>query len=397
MWPVRLGPPDAVEDAVRALLVAGGSGGHLVPALALAEDLRGGRDECWMMSTRRPVDEIMASGMEGSWNLVDLQRFTPLWRWLNPVFVSGQVRSMGQIGRFLGQIQPDVVVGFGGYLSAVTLMAARARGIPTVVHEQNVLPGRANRWLARWSDAVAVSFSQTLTHLPRNARVRLTGNPIRAKPEGWTRQKACALFGFDPARPVVLVMGGSQGSRAVNRLVLEVWEGIPDGEREGLQILHLAGQAGFEEVRSRYRDLGMMVKIFPFLKEMPAALSAATLAISRAGATAICEMTAFGVPALLIPYPYAGAHQTANAQWMSSAGGAVVLEQSQTGPEELWRELQGLLADEERRERMRESLQAHADGSAADRLGAFVKEVASGTLHFGTHWKECPKVERPPL
>lgn len=365
---------------MKVVLVAGGSGGHLVPALALAEDLRGGgSDQCWMMSTRRPVDELMGSGMEaeGSWSSVDLKRFTPLWRWLNPLFVSGQVRSMGEIGKILGRIRPDVVVGFGGYLTAAAVVSARARGIPTVIHEQNVLPGRANRWLARWSDAVAVSFPQTLTHLPRNARSRLTGNPIRARPQGWTRGKGCALFGFDAARPVVLAMGGSQGSRAVNRLILEVWEGISGGERAALQVLHLTGPAGFEEVRSRYRDLKMTARVIPFLKEMPAALSAATLAVSRAGATAICEMTAFGVPALLIPYPHAGAHQTANARWMSSVGGAVVLEERRTGPGELWKELRGLLADEGRRGRMQESLQTHADGSAASRLGAFVREVAA--------------------
>ena len=364
---------------MKVVLVAGGSGGHLVPALALADDLRSGSDQCWMISTRRPVDELMSSDpeAEGIWSSVDLKRFTPLWRWLNPLFVSGQVRSMGEIGKILRQIRPDVVVGFGGYLTVAAVVSARARGIPTVIHEQNVLPGRANRWLARWSDAVAVSFPQTLTHLPRNARSRLTGNPIRARPEEWTREKGCALFGFDPARPVVLVMGGSQGSQAVNRLILEVWEGISDEERAALQVLHLTGPAGFEEVRSRYPDLKMTARVIPFLKEMPAALSAATLAVSRAGATAICEMTAFGVPALLIPYPHAGAHQMENARWMSSVGGAVVLEEKRTGPEALWKGLRELLADEGRRGRMRQSLQAHADGSAASRLGAFVREVAA--------------------
>ena len=361
---------------VKVLLISGGSGGHLIPAMTLAEFLRP-EAECFFLSTSRPVDRVLSAARSEEWICVDLQPMAPLWRWLSPVHVGRQIQAVLRIRSTLERIRPDAVVGFGGLISAVGVLTARFSGIPTLLHEQNVLPGRANRWVCRLSNAVAVSFPESRGFLPRGTRVEVTGNPVRFFGQELDRGAACSLFGFDPRRPVLLIMGGSQGSRAINRLVMQMWDGFPERDRRTVQVLHLAGDSEYRQVESEYRRRGLPAKVFPFLHDMRGALCAATLAISRAGATGIAEMVALRVPSILIPYPYAGAHQRANARWLERAGGAVVLEESDLSAGVLQRETRALLDDGARLERMRDALRVHSDGSAAERLGALVKEVAA--------------------
>lgn len=357
------------------VLVSGGSGGHLMPAVALAQRLKP-EARCFFISTRRAVDQALADSSEDPWTTVDLAPFTPLWRWLSPLYWVRQLRAVGQVRSFFRRIRPQVVVGFGGYLSAVGIFMARTCGIRTVIHEQNVIPGRANRLLAGMADAVAVSFPESQRYLP-GVRVRVTGNPIRFNGHGLDRPAACAAHGLDPQSPVVLVMGGSQGSRAVNELVLAMWKEMSPARRRQIQVLHIAGSREAARVESAYRELGMEARVFPFLREMQPAFSAATLAVARAGATGIAEMTALRVPAVLIPYPHAGGHQRANAHWMEGIGGAVTLEENGLTPRRLQEEILSLLDAPVRLERMRESLRAQSDGSAGERLSSLVKGLCA--------------------
>lgn len=363
--------------AMNVLLIAGGSGGHLKPAIALADHLRPD-SHCFLMSTRRPVDQIL--WVEGSrtlqWETVGLQPFTPVWRWFSPSYVARQLRAVAQVRSVLRRSRPDVVVGFGGYLSAAGVIAARGAGIPSVIHEQNVIPGRANRWLSRMADAVAVSFPETAQFLPKNVAVETTGNPLRLRAGALGAAKARVELGLDPDRPVLLVMGGSQGSQTVNKMVAEMWRRTPARLRDRVQVIHLAGAHGVSEVEQAYRRFGMQAKVFPFLHRMELALSVATLAISRAGATGIAEMAAMGVPSILIPYPHAGRHQRANAQWARRIGGAIMLEERDLSPDRLRFEMERLLFDPQRLERMRGALRSHSDGvAAAQRLGELVRRI----------------------
>ena len=365
---------------MNVLLVSGGSGGHLTPAMALAQHLcsgAGAENRCFMISTRRPVDRILSAERGGvlEWETVGLQPFTPVWRWFFPFFVARQMRAAAQIRSIIGRTRPDVVVGFGGYLSAVGVVAAWGADIPVVIHEQNVLPGQANRWLARLADTVAVSFPETARALPKGVAVETTGNPIRLRAGALTAEQARAELGLDADRPVLLVMGGSQGSRAINRAVVGMWRRMTPRAREEVQLLHLAGMQGVAEVEPMYRQLGIQAKVLPFLHRMDLGLAAATLAISRAGATAIAEMVEMGVPSILIPYPHAGGHQRANARWMRESGGAIVIEESDLSPERLQRETEQLLFNPERLERLRRALPGRSDGSAAQRLGELVKRI----------------------
>lgn len=369
---------------MKILLVAGGSGGHLIPAMTLAESLRG-EGPCWMMSTARPVDKILYD--EGlDWVTVDLRIWTPLRRWLSPLFLAHQMGALRRAWTLLRRIRPDVVVGFGGYLSAVGLAFARLQGIPTVIHEQNLMPGRANRWLAPGADATAISFPETARLLSRRAAVELTGNLVRSRLREVSSGQARSHFRFDPDRPVLLVMGGSQGSQAVNQAVLKMWETVPPEDRQRLQVIHLTGARSFDQIVEAYRRLSMEARVFPFLHQMEFALAAATLAVSRAGATAIAEMIALGLPAILIPYPHAGGHQRFNAHWVEVARGATVLEERELTPEKLWAEVSALLGDSKRLARMKEALEQRADGSAAERLKVLVCRIAGRrSVQFSTN------------
>ena len=362
---------------MKFLLLSGGSGGHLIPALALAETLEpSGR--CQLISTRRPVDRLLSDGGQPNveWSTVPLQPFTPLWRWASPGYVANQLSAIRQVWAMVRRTRPDVVVGFGGYLSAVGVLAARANGIPAVIHEQNFLPGRANRLLARCADAVAVSFPETQRHLRPREAVQVTGNPTHFRPGAISFADARSSFGFDAERPVLLIAGGSQGSHTVNRLAMEMWEQWPAGERQRVQVIHLAGPAGAATVQRGYERLGVRAAVFPFLRRMETALTAATLAISRAGATTLSELLSFALPSVLIPYPHAGAHQRANARWLQTAGGAVVLEEEALTGERLGAEVRRMLASPARLEGMRQALRARSDGSAAEKLAELVRRVA---------------------
>lgn len=361
---------------MKALLVAGGTGGHLAPALGLAHTLqRQGR--CLLLSTSREPDRQLAQGSSLEWIHVDLKPFTPLVRWLSFPYAFRQLRAVREITSVIRREKPDVVVGFGGYLSAIGILAARLSRFPTVIHEQNLLPGKANRVFSRWCNAVAVSFPETKGYLPRKARVEVTGNPLRPglKPVG--QEQARAFFRLDGHRPVLLIMGGSQGSHAINELALSMWEARPKKIRQALQVIHLVGSADLPLAEEAYSRWGMQARVFSFFKEIHLAFQAANLAIARAGATTIAEMVSFQLPAILIPYPYAGGHQRANAHWMEEAGGAVVLQQEGLDPESLWKEVASLMGSPERLERMRENLGAQHNGSATESLSALVQKVAT--------------------
>ncbi len=363
---------------MKALLVAGGSGGHLIPALSLAERLQGaqrfqGQGTCLLLSTNRSIDRTVGKDASVEWLRVGLKPFTPLRQWFFPRYLLNQWRAVRGIFRLVRVHRPQVVVGFGGYLSAVAVVAARLFRIPTVIHEQNVLPGRANRWLAHFANGVAVSFPQTRLYLPTRARVEVTGNPIRSSLKGVSVEKSRAYFQLDGDRPVLLIMGGSQGSQAVNALAVALWEQQSPQDRQKVQVLHLAGEKQAVHVEMAYRRWQMAARVFSYLYDLPLALMASTLSISRAGATTITEMVEYQLPAVLIPYPHGGGHQRANAHWMASVGGAVVFEEKGLTPPILWETVKGLLGDPNRLDRMRTALRAQTNGSAAARLEAFVR------------------------
>jgi len=283
----------------------------------------------------------------------------------------GRLRQCGQLWsqtqRWFDATAPDVVVGFGGWVSAPVILAARQRRIRCVLHEQNVAVGRANRLLVRWVDRVAVSFRETQAALNDTPSV-VTGMPIRDAIGQPSRETHAARFGFSAARPTLLILGGSQGAQAINRLLTELVECACGDERQRWQLLHVTGAADETAVRRAYARHRVTAWVAPFLVEMESAYAQADVVIARAGAATITELARCGKPAILIPYPYAGGHQLANARLVEHRGGGLLLEEEETTAARLLSAVRRLLADERLRLIMGRQMRDIAVPDAAARL-----------------------------
>ncbi len=328
------------------VFAGGGTGGHLYPALAIAGEIRKlvpGARICFI-GTRGKIESriVPAEGYE----------FRTLWisglrRSLSPGNLLVPVKavvSVIQAWSHLRDLRPRVVIGTGGYVSGPVLLAASIMGIPTLIHEQNSVPGETTKFLAKRASEVHVSFEETLKHLPPSAKAFLSGNPTRSILQGAGRDEALKFFGMDPrdGRRVLLVSGGSLGARSVNTAVLENIDRILG---MGFRIVWQTGQTDAGRIApATERCSPKDVWTGAFIDRMDYAYAAADLALCRAGATTIAELTRLGKPALLVPYPLAAAdHQTLNARAMEKAGAAVLVGDA-SARERLVPALEGVLA-----------------------------------------------------
>ena len=324
---------------MKLLLAGGGTGGHLFPAIALAEQfkLEEPQGEVLFVGTKQGLEARMLP--ELGWSLETIEMSGWAGRgFLAKLKVVGQLfKSLGQSRKILQSFGPDVVIGVGGYASVPTLLAAKMQGIPYLIHEQNAWPGLANRLLGRWAKRVCLSFDDADRAFHRSATV-LTGNPVRAAME------ACP--NLDDQKTCLLVFGGSQGAQAINRAIVAALPSLAEW-RGKLKIIHQTGEQGYEETLQGYRGIDWQdAEVTPFIKEMANAYARATLIVCRAGATTLAELTACGRPAILVPYPHAAAgHQSINARAMAARGAAMTLEEADLTPERLATLINGLLHD----------------------------------------------------
>ncbi len=305
------------------VIATGGSGGHIVPALKLARELQKKKCEVRFMGALNVWKERVAregfSFDELELRGIDLARPLTLPRalWL---FSKGTFAA----GNLLKKYEADAVVGFGGYGSFPVVSAAILLRRPTLIHEQNVLPGKANAVLAGLVNKVAISFPQGRRYLPA-AKVVLTGCPSHTPCPSLSRAELLKEFGLDEGKKTVLVLGGSQGSRRLNevfvRSVPELKSKIP------LQVIHLCGQDGYPALKGQYGRLGIPFALFAFFEAMERVYPVADLVIGRAGAVSVTESIRFRKPSVLIPYPHAGGHQKKNAEVLARAGVGEFIEQ----------------------------------------------------------------------
>lgn len=365
---------------IRVLMATGGTGGHVLPALTVARLLKQ-RDpdcSCVAISGRRGVADQWWDPAVGELATVAVEPWPRRLQVVDPRYWWRQARAAIRLARLLRQYRPQVVVGFGGYVAGPAVLLAKLGGTPTVIHEQNVFPGRTTRLLVPWADRVTVSFEETRRYLPPRARVTVTGNPVRAEVEGRSRAAALKALGLSSEKPILLIMGGSQGSHVLNTVVVEALASLAPRERRSIQLLHLTGTTDHARVAERYRALGVVGHVLAALPAMGPAYAAATLAVVRAGATTLAELVATATPAVLVPYPYASAHQAANAHWLSRRGGALVMDQNVFTPARFAGIILPLLNDLERLDAMRAQLRRLAVPGAAERVAAAVLEVAHG-------------------
>jgi UDP-N-acetylglucosamine--N-acetylmuramyl-(pentapeptide) pyrophosphoryl-undecaprenol N-acetylglucosamine transferase len=277
----------------------------------------------------------------------------------------------------------DVVVGMGGYVSAPAVLAATRARIPVVLHEQNAIPGLANRLLARRAASVGVSFEDARPRFPATVPVSLTGNPVRARIRDVSARRAelatdaWDALGLEPTRTTVVVLGGSQGALHVDMTVAAALDEMRD--RGDLQLIVLTGPAHLGVLEASAEPaMALRVTAIPFLDRMELAYAVADLAVARAGATSIAELSVCGIPSILIPYPHATEnHQEANARELERAGAAEILLDRDLSPHLLARRILGLVDDGERRRTMAGCAVAWSKPDAAERLASLVLEVVA--------------------
>ncbi|MCL8206932.1 MAG: undecaprenyldiphospho-muramoylpentapeptide beta-N-acetylglucosaminyltransferase [Actinomycetia bacterium] len=337
------------------VFAGGGTGGHIYPALALAEGLRarlGDGVAVHFVGSPRGLERDLVP--RAGWPL----HLIPAGGLLAPGLrakLGGALRTVAGAAaawRLLGRLGPDVVVGTGGYVSGPAGLAAVVRGVPLVLQEQNVWPGLANRMLARWAAAVLVPFAEAARHLPQARAVRVVGNPVRPDLLRLSRAEARRRLGLAEGWTVVLATGGSQGAPAINRLMAGAWPAL--AARPDVAVLWATGRRHHAAVRPLLEPApdGSRLRVVEYFYEMDAALRAADVMVGRAGAMTCAEAVAVGLPALLVPSAHvAEDHQTKNARYLAGQGAAVVVAEDRVevdGP----KTLMALVDDPVRRQAM---------------------------------------------
>lgn len=367
---------------MKILFAGGGTAGHIFPAIAVANAMRR-LDPAVEPIFAGTADRLEARLVpEAGYELFHVDALAMPRRLSPGLFkVPGGVRrSLKQCERIIVSEGVKAVVTFGGYVSLPVSWAAARQALPLVIHEQNAVPGLANRLAARWADRVAVTFPGSADHFPRPSRVVVTGNPVRedilALAGSGDQNAARAHFDLVPDRTTLLVFGGSQGARSLNNAAVAsfgLWRN--PGE---LQILHAAGAklhgeaaAGWD--RARASGTGPRVRCLDFIDDMGAAYVAADVIVCRAGATSIGELTVLGKPAVLVPYPHATRdHQLHNARALAQVGGAAVIEDQDLDAQRLVATVEPWLTDSDAREQVSRASRLFGRPDAADAVASLV-------------------------
>ena len=351
----------------RAIIAGGGTGGHVIPALAIAQELKACYGaEVLFVGTARGIETRLAPAAGFELRLIEVGALKN---------VSAQTRARTFIGlpgailrcrRLLREFAPQVVIGVGGYASGPAMLAAWLARIPTLAFEPNVTPGFANRAVARLVRAAAVHFEETARHF-RNARV--TGVPVRAE--------FCALKPRSHApEPTLLIFGGSQGAHAINQAVLDALPGLR-ARIPGLRIIHQTGERDYNQAQAEYLKRGVPAEVWKFIQEMPAAFARADLLVCRSSASTVAEVTAAGKPAIFIPFPRAADdHQLKNAEALARAGAAVILPETELSGDSLAQRVAELFAQPARLEEMGCRARALAHPQAAAEIAEMAARLA---------------------
>ena len=347
---------------MRLLLAGGGTGGHLFPAVALAQQLQANNSEASVLfvGTERGLEQRLLPKLGYALETVDMVGVVGRGWQGRLELLPKLIKSLGQARRILKQFKPDIVVGVGGYASVPVLLAAKMSGVPYVIHEQNAQPGLSNRLLGKGARKIFLSFPESGQGFPEQRTVT-TGNPLR---EGLEDVPAELQV---PGK--LLIFGGSRGARAINHVVMAMLPILKEWP-EKPEIYHQTGDDDYAEVKEAYSNAGLdPAQVVPFIDDMAAAYSEASLVVCRAGATTLAELAVTGRPAIMIPFPYAaGDHQVANARAFERAGAAEVLLQKDLDAKTLAMKIQILFGDRERLHLMAEKGRLLANPGAAEKI-----------------------------
>ncbi len=367
------------QNLKRVVFTCGGTAGHVNPAIALAQLMRNKdpETEFLFVGAERGLEKDLIPKAGYDFRTVHIssfhRSFKPREIRHNLISVCNLLRAPREARAILREFSPDAVIGTGGYASYPMVKTAAKAGIPTVVHESNMVPGLTTEMLEPYADRILVGFESCRRHYRHPEKVMVTGTPVRGDFFELTREEAKRKLGVDDGRPLIVSFWGSLGASGMNRQMADFL--ALEAKKEPFHHIHGAGEAGYPALLAQLGEKGVDLKDHPaldvreYIYDMAAAMRAADLVICRAGASTISELTALGVPALIVPSPYVtNNHQEKNARALEEAGGAAVLLEKDCSGQALFQAACGILHDETRRSAMERAMAELGIRDAAERI-----------------------------
>lgn len=368
---------------MRIIVSGGGTGGHIYPAITLINNIKKivPNAEFLYVGTKKGLEADIIPREQIPFATLDISGFERHLTMKNFLVAGKAFKAVVKARRIVKDFKPDVAIGTGGYVCGPILMAASLMGIPALIQEQNAIPGVTNKILAKFVDKIAVGYKRAMNYFPQD-KVIFTGNPIRDDILSSTKNEGVMEFSLDTTKKTILVSGGSRGAHSINKAMLDVHKHFANNYR--VQIMHVTGKNEYSFVKDGLDKMGIDItrvnnlSVYPYLYDMPKALAAADIAVFRAGATSLAELTARGVPAVLIPYPFAAEnHQEFNARELEKNGAAnVIINKDLTG-ELLIKVLEEMLVSENHLQEMAEASRNMGKPSAALAIAEIVVELAN--------------------
>jgi UDP-N-acetylglucosamine--N-acetylmuramyl-(pentapeptide) pyrophosphoryl-undecaprenol N-acetylglucosamine transferase len=357
---------------MNAVIACGGTGGHLFPGIAVAEVLRDRGHQVLLFVSEKEIDSLaLSTRSQFQFEKLPTIGLPSVYSPAIFGFLRRFIDSLARCRSIYQKFKPQIVLGMGGFTSTAPILAGRMRGISTLVHESNAVPGKANRIAAKMVRAVLLGFKEAAQFFPK-ARTEITGTPIRTELKRLDRQSARQKLGLQPEVTTMLVMGGSQGASGINQAIIKA---LPLLHGSSLQVIHLSGARDERLVLENYRRERIPAHVAAFYHHMEEAYSAADFTVARAGAASLAEIASFELPSILIPFPYAADdHQTHNAEIFARAGAAFVLKESELSPEVLAQKIREMIDRQEQRRRMSEKSSQLAPRDAANRVAATMEK-----------------------
>lgn len=366
-----------VKETYKKIIIAGGgTGGHIFPAIAIARAMQRIEPDVKLLFVgakgKMEMDQIPKAGFEIiGLHIAGFNR-SNIWKnWSLPFKL---IKSRQKARHLLKELQPNVVVGVGGYASFPVLSAAQGLGIPTLIQEQNSFAGKSNKILAKKAKAICVAYEGMGRFFPED-RITITGNPVRKEiaDSTITHSEGLAAFGLSDDRKTLLVIGGSLGARSINQAIKA---GLPQIKELGLQVIWQTGKLFYQEARELFEDDESDILVKEFLQNMEYAYAAADIVISRAGALASAELCIAGKPVIFVPYPFAAEdHQTSNAMALVNHNAAMMVPDNLVG-QLLIKKLKQLINDENMQQIMREEIKLLAIKDSDDRIARKVMDIS---------------------
>ena len=358
------------------LIACGGTGGHLYPGIAVGEALvKRGHDVTLLISEKK-IDSLAASA-HGSLHFQKMPFLAMPRPWSPKMipFLLGAMRDLKKCRAMIREKGIKAVLGMGGFTSTAPVMAGRKEKVHTYIHDSNVIPGKANRLTSRFADTVLLGFKESAAFFPKKETL-VTGTPVRSTllqaSKSASREEAYKFFHLSPDRKTLLVIGGSQGARGVNNIVMQSLQQL---DALGLQLLHITGPDDYQAVRDGYQGKPIAVRshVGAFCHRMDLAYCIADVALARSGASTLAELALFGVPSLLVPYPFAADdHQTRNAAIFADAGASLLMPQSELSPKQLADTVGDILKNNKKRDAMSKAARNLAHVDAAEEIATII-------------------------